>query len=75
LLEGMLDMADQTFDMPVRLAKPQGIDGLGDVVSSPIFSTGVGLLKYGSQCSSTYTLKRDIGLKHRWSSLWRWIGG
>ena len=32
--------------MPVRLGVPQNISGLTDIVSNPIYATGVGLLKY-----------------------------
>ena len=35
--------------MPVRLGMPQHVTGLADVVPNPIYSTGVGLLLYGSR--------------------------
>ncbi len=35
--------------MPVRLALPQYVTGLVDVVRNPIYATGVGLLLFGSQ--------------------------
>jgi len=47
LLEGMVELAEQIFDMPVRKGIPQGFSGLVDVVSTPIHSTGVGLILYG----------------------------
>ena len=40
-------MAEAVIDLPVKQAGPRNIGGLKDVVSSPKFSTGVGLLKYG----------------------------
>jgi len=50
LLEGMVDLAEETFDgLPVRMGKPQGVGGLVDVVSSPMYATGVGLLMYGNR--------------------------
>lgn len=49
LLEGMQDIAEQVFNLPVRVGYPQGIGGLVDVVHSPAFSTGVGLVIYGSK--------------------------
>ncbi|SEI40266.1 cell division protein FtsA [Allopseudospirillum japonicum] len=48
-MEGVIELAEEIFHMPVRLAYPQHIAGLGDVVSNPIYSTGVGLLLYGLQ--------------------------
>lgn len=47
LLEGMTEVAEQVFDLPVRRGSPQGVGGLSDVVASPIYSTGVGLLLWG----------------------------
>lgn len=46
-LGGLLDVADDIFAAPVRIGKPFGIGGLIDKVSSPEFSTSVGLLKFG----------------------------
>ncbi len=48
ILPGMPEMAEQIFNLPVRRGLPQDIGGLTDVVNSPIFATGVGLVKYGS---------------------------
>jgi len=40
-------MAEQIVNMPVRLGVPTQVGGLTDVVSSPIYATGVGLVLYG----------------------------
>jgi cell division protein FtsA len=49
ILPGMPEMAEQIFSLPVRRGVPQGIGGLVDVVNSPIYATGVGLVKFGSR--------------------------
>jgi cell division protein FtsA len=49
LLEGMPELAEFVFEMPVKRGVPQNIGGLRDVVNSPKFATGVGLLKYGAR--------------------------
>ena len=49
ILPGMPELAEQVFNLPVRRGNPQDIGGLTDVVNSPIYATGVGLVKYGSQ--------------------------
>lgn len=49
LLEGMPEIAEMVFEMPVKRGVPQGIGGLRDVVNSPKYATAVGLLKYGSR--------------------------
>lgn len=47
LLTGITEIAEQMFNLPARLGKPTGIGGLVDVVSSPAFSTAIGLIKFG----------------------------
>jgi cell division protein FtsA len=47
ILEGMPEIAEQIFDMPVRRGTPAGIGGLVDVVASPVYSTAVGLVLSG----------------------------
>jgi cell division protein FtsA len=47
ILEGMAEIAEQIFDMPVRRGTPSGIGGLVDVVASPVYSTAVGLVLSG----------------------------
>ncbi len=49
ILPGMPEMAEQILNLPVRRGLPQDIGGLTDVVNSPIYATGVGLVKYGSR--------------------------
>ncbi|HZV81190.1 MAG TPA: cell division FtsA domain-containing protein, partial [Geobacteraceae bacterium] len=49
ILEGMPELAEQIFNLPVRRGMPQKIGGLVDVVNSPVYATGVGLVIYGSR--------------------------
>ncbi|PIE01965.1 MAG: cell division protein FtsA [Acidobacteria bacterium] len=46
LLSGMVEMAELIFRKPSRIGKPIGIRGLTDMVSSPVYSTAIGVLKY-----------------------------
>ncbi len=48
-MEGVIELAEEIFHMPVRLGTPQNVSGLTDIVNNPIYSTGVGLLKYAEQ--------------------------
>lgn len=48
-MEGVIELAEEIFQMPVRLGVPRDIAGLVDVVLNPIYSTAVGLLQYGYQ--------------------------
>lgn len=49
VLEGAPELAEQVLDFPVVRASPRGIGGLVDVVKSPMYSTGVGLVIYGQE--------------------------
>ena len=46
-MEGMIELAEEVFHVPVRLGVPQYVGGLSGVVHNPIFATGVGLVLYG----------------------------
>jgi len=48
-MEGITELAEQVFNLPVRRGLPMGITGLVDVVKSPMYSTGVGLVQYGGK--------------------------
>jgi cell division protein FtsA len=48
-MEGVVELAEEIFHMPVRLAVPHSVSGLTDVVRNPIYSTAVGLLLYGQK--------------------------
>ena len=48
-LEGVLELAERVFEMPVNIGTPRNVGGLGDIVSNPIYATGVGLLVYGRE--------------------------
>lgn len=46
ILDGMPEIAEQIFDLPMRRGCPAGVGGLSDHVNSPTFATGVGLTLY-----------------------------
>lgn len=52
LLQGMIELGDFFFEMPLKRGAPIRLGGLKEVVNSPKFSTAVGLLKYGAEQSS-----------------------
>ncbi len=65
LLEGIEEIAEEIFDLPVRVGNPNGVGGLIDRVGNPDYSTSVGLLIYGYN-----TLQTKGTSKERKSSLW-----
>ena len=48
-MEGVVELAEEMLQMPVRIGIPQHVTGLGEVVGNPVHATGVGLLLMGSQ--------------------------
>jgi cell division protein FtsA len=54
LLKGSVELAEFIFDLPVKLAFPGDVIGFQDKVASPIYSTGVGLLKWGADDKNNY---------------------
>ena len=47
-LPGMVELAEEILGLPVRLGVPKGVGGLAEVVKTPGFATGVGLVQYGA---------------------------
>ncbi len=52
LLQGMIELGDFYFEIPLKRGVPIRLGGLKEVVNSPKFSTAVGLLKYGADQAS-----------------------
>lgn len=49
ITEGIVELAEEVFNKPVRRGVPHGIGGLVDVVNSPIYATAVGLVQFASR--------------------------
>jgi cell division protein FtsA len=72
----MPELAEQIFNLPVRRGVPVGIGGLVDLVNSPMYATGVGLILYGNQNQGQSRFKVGEGnifgkVTHRMK---QWIG-
>jgi cell division protein FtsA len=50
-MEGVVEFAEEVFQMPARVAQPSDVCGLKEYVNDPTYSTVVGLLHYGMQAS------------------------
>lgn len=48
-MEGVIELAEEIFHMPVSLGLPRHVQGLKDIVRNPIYATAVGLLLYGKE--------------------------
>jgi len=76
-MEGVEELAEEVFHMPVRIGLPKGVSGLADVVRNPIHSTGVGLLLFGREHQATggTRLPGDEGKQGLWARMKAWFNG
>src|SRR5690554_1431508 len=71
-MEGVVELAEEIFHMPVRLGTPTNVRGLKDIVDNPIYSTGVGLLMYGMHQQQNGDRSNRAGGPSFWSRLKSW---
>lgn len=74
VMEGMCEVAEQVLELPTRRGAPTKIGGLVDVVRSPSYSTGVGLVMFGADQGRSVQLagrsdERPGMFKRAWSRL------
>ena len=70
LTEGITELAAEVMQRPVRLGFPEAVGGLADVIHSPVFATGVGLLSYAARRHATEAEKSEgLVFERRLSSL------
>ena len=60
ILDGMPEIADQIFDLPIRRGCPVDVGGLTDHVNSPAFATAVGLVLYARR-NQIIDYERSLG--------------
>ena len=76
-MDGVIELAEEIFHMPVRLGVPQYVTGLVDVVRNPIYATGVGLLLFGHQQRRHGHVQeaKFNGIKGVWERMRSWFQG
>lgn len=76
-MEGVIELAEEIFHMPVRLGVPQHVSGLVDVIRNPIHATGVGLLLFGNKQQTSFSsqqLEDNVG-DSLWKKMKSWFQG
>jgi len=71
MLDGTVELAEEIFNMPVKIGMPNGFKGLTDLVSSPIYATGVGLVHYGF----SQKIQHGNVLRNDEKGLFKWVTG
>ena len=76
-MEGVSELAEEIFHMPVRIGVPQFVTGLSDVVRNPIYSTGVGLLLFGRKHINEHLspVHMNKGFKQVFERMKSWFQG
>lgn len=76
-MEGLVELAEEGFHMPVRLGLPQHYLGMQEVIDDPAYATGVGLLMYARQHRFIRDADkgRPLGLKRVWERMRSWFQG
>lgn len=65
IMEGMPELAERVFRLPVRRGAPRDVGGLVDAVNSPMYATGIGLALYEMQSARMNGAARARGT-HGW---------
>lgn len=76
MIDGAVEIAERVFNLPVRIAVPRDIVGLKDEVSTPQFSHGVGLVKYGilkETLRASKMKEKKGGIKGIGTRILKWI--
>ncbi len=74
-MEGVVELAEEIFHMPVRLGAPTNVRGLKDIVDNPIYATGVGLLIYGMQQEQDGKSSKNFSSNGWWDKVKTWFNG
>ena len=75
-MEGVVELAEEIFHMPVRIGYPQAVQGMADIVRNPVYATACGLLHYAAQHpgeASRGLAAGDAG-PGWWARLRQWLG-
>jgi cell division protein FtsA len=72
-IEGAVELAEEIFNMPVRIGVPTNVTGLIDVVRSPIYATGVGLLLYGVKHRQHELVASQAESFNVWETMKNWF--
>jgi cell division protein FtsA len=75
-MEGIVELAEQVFHMPVRQGLPAYVKGLQEVVRHPLYSTAVGLLLVGNENRTARLLAPALTGHQGWlTRLKKWLQG
>lgn len=71
-MEGVVELAEEIFHMPVSIGVPRNVAGVKDIITNPIYATGVGLLMFGKEQEQDTPKKGRAGLR-AWMRFKKWV--
>ena len=72
-MEGLIELAEEIFHMPVSLGAPRNVAGLKDIVRNPVYATSVGLLQFGLSREKERSGKHSGRKSSVFSSISNWF--
>jgi len=74
-LEGVAELAEGVFQMPVRIGRPAAVEGFPSISRDPVHATGLGLLRYAADMGSAGGAEqRHAGrVKNTWLKAKAWL--
>lgn len=61
-LHDLAHLAEDVFNLPVKIGIPKKLGGLTDIILDPIYATGVGLILYGFEKKNQTLIRRSKGV-------------
>jgi len=74
-LEGVAELAEGVFQMPVRIGRPAAVEGFPSISRDPVHATGLGLLRYAADMGSGGAGERQHAgrVKNTWLKAKAWL--
>ena len=63
-LSGITDIAQEIFNMPVKIGIPDTINGKADIINNPRYATGIGIIKYVIENKNNLNEQFEISIKN-----------
>ncbi len=75
VMDGIAELAESVFSVPVRVGEPNRVGGLKDIVRNPAYATGVGLVIFGSNanCKVEFREKETGGFNTVINRMKKWF--
>ncbi len=73
-MEGILELAEQIFDLPAKLGTPLQFANSEEITPGPAFSTGIGLIHYATSHTEGIGRKLRVGgMTRKFEKIRRWF--